>query len=203
MARELTIEQKRALAYLKLKGELARAAEIRQKVRAAVAALDDLLERVDEAEARVRPARDSWSVQEIVDHLTVSHRRSVAELRALLRGEVPEGGPVPASLVSEEPLGPEWHEAFQALRGVHESLLELLAGADDTIPQDALAPVVMVVRVDAGDGSTRPLEWLEQLDWKSYAMALRAHVLGHAGQVERALAAVRGIAGGDPPAAGA
>ncbi|HSM14322.1 MAG TPA: DinB family protein [Thermoanaerobaculia bacterium] len=203
MARDLTIEQKRALAYLKLKGELARAAEIRQKVRAAVAALDELLEHVGDREARTRPAPGSWSVQEVVDHLAVSHRRSVAELRALLRGEVPEGGPVPASLVSEEPLGTEWREAFQALRGVHESLLELLAGADDTIPQDARAPVVMVVPVDAGDGSTRPLEWLEQLDWKSYAMALRAHVLGHAGQVERTLAAVRSSAGDEPPPAGA
>jgi len=203
VARELTIEQKRALAYLKLKGELARAAEIRQKVRAAVAALDDLLERVDEAEARVRPAPDSWSVQEIVDHLAVSHRRSLGELRSLLHGEMPEGGPVPAGLLSDAPLATPWKEALQALRGVHESLLELLAGADDTISQDARAAVVMVVRVDAGDGSTRPLEWLEQLDWKSYAMALRAHVLGHAGQVERTLAAVRGIEGGDPPAAGA
>jgi hypothetical protein len=202
VARELTIQQKRALAYLKLKGELARAAEIRQKVRAAVAALDDLLERVDEAEARLRPAPDSWSVQEVVDHLTVSHRRSLGELRSLLHGEMPEGGPVPAGLLSDAPLATPWKEALQALRRVHESLLALLAGADDTIPQDARAAVVMVVRVDAGDGSTRPLEWLEQLDWKSYAMALRAHVLGHAGQAERALAAVRGIAGGNPQPTG-
>jgi len=189
--RDLTIEQKRALAYLKLKGERAPVAEIRTKVRAAVNGLDEVLEEVGEEEARRRPAPEAWSVQEIVDHLTQSHRRSVGELRSLLHGESPAGDPIPASLLSEDPLGPPWPQSFQALRAVHESFLELLAGATDEIPQEARAQLVMVVKAADESGALRPLEWIEPLDWKSYAIALRAHTLEHIAQIQRTLEAVR------------
>jgi hypothetical protein len=41
------------------------------------------------------------------------------------------------------------------------------------------APLVMVVG---------GMEWIEELDWKAYAIAFRAHALGHAGQIRVILA---------------
>ena len=50
------------------------------------------------------------------------------------------------------------------------------------------------------------MEWIEELDWKAYAMAFRAHALGHAAQIRAILAELssgeveeekkRGAAGG-------
>lgn len=195
MPRELALEQKRALAYLRLKGAEASLASLQRRIRASIDAIDRVLHEVDSKEAKVRPAAGGWSVQEVVDHLVQTHHRGVEELRCLLRGEVPPGGPIPAGLISEEPLERPWEEAVQALRTTHESFLELLAGAGDDVSQEVRAPLVMVVRVPGEDGVPRPVEWIEELDWKSYAIALRAHTLEHVAQIERILEAVRSKAG--------
>jgi hypothetical protein len=42
------------------------------------------------------------------------------------------------------------------------------------------------------DGRETPLHWIEELDWKAYAIIFRLHVLDHLGQVRKVLKAVRG-----------
>lgn len=71
--------------------------------------------------------------------------------------------------------------------GVDADILELLEGASDAGPQEATAPVVMVVRCATGDGGTEPVEWIERLDWKAYALAIRVHVLEHIMQIRRTI----------------
>jgi hypothetical protein len=45
------------------------------------------------------------------------------------------------------------------------------------------------------DGSTRPVTWNEDLDWKAYVQGVRGHTLQHLSQVQRILGAL-GEAGG-------
>jgi hypothetical protein len=52
----------------------------------------------------------------------------------------------------------------------------------------------MVVNVREPDGSERPLHWIEELDWKAYAIVFRLHVLDHLSQIKKTLAAARGLA---------
>jgi hypothetical protein len=53
------------------------------------------------------------------------------------------------------------------------------------------APVVMVINVKEADGSETPLHWIEELDWKAYAIIFRLHVLDHLGQARKVLRALR------------
>ena len=127
-------EQETALRYVREKGTKAPAADIRAKTAATFSKIEALLASLPEEVVRVRPAPDRWCVQEIVDHLLESHRPAVEELRTLLRGERPAGGPIPASLLSADPLGQPWRDL---LRRFGEALRELLAvldtASDDTL----------------------------------------------------------------------
>ena len=49
----------------------------------------------------------------------------------------------------------------------------------------------MVARVAQADGSVRPVEWIEELDWKAYAVIFRLHVLDHLGQARKVVQAGR------------
>ena len=49
----------------------------------------------------------------------------------------------------------------------------------------------MVVKVQEPDGRLVPASWVENFDWKAYAILVRAHTLEHIGQIERTLAGVR------------
>lgn len=193
MSRQLAWEQKRALAYLRLKGAEASLDSLVGRIRATVSTLDETLEEVAPDEAALRPAPGAWSVHEVVDHLAETNRRAVEELASLLRGEVPTGGPIPAGLLSEKPLERPWPKVVAALKSTHERFLELLAGAGDDIPQEARARLVMVVKVSDEEGVPQPVEWIEELDWKSYAIALRAHTLEHVAQIRRTLDTVRTV----------
>src|SRR3989454_12603522 len=47
----------------------------------------------------------------------------------------------------------------------------------------ATAPLVMVVNVKDTQGTTTPLAWVEDLDWKSYAIvSWRLHAIDHLNQ---------------------
>jgi hypothetical protein len=176
---ELTPEQTRAVDYLRRKGTEAAVAEIRHKVAEAFRELDELVARIPEEAVRTRPRPGRWCVQEVVDHLIESHRPACDELAGLLEGRAPAGEPIPAHLQSPDVLEKEWPALVREMSAVHGRFAGLVAGAPEDTPLVARAPLVMVIS---------GLEWIEELDWKAYAMAFRAHALGHAGQIRAILA---------------
>lgn len=186
-ATPLRPEQEAALRYAREKGTEAPVASIRERMTGTFAQLEALLAALPEDQVRLRPAPGRWSVHEIVDHLVESHRPAIDELRELVRGHWPEGGPIPANLLSADPLGRPWPSLVRELSGVHRTLLAILDGASEETPLTARAPVVMVVKVREEDGSQTPVEWIEDFDWKAFAILLRAHTLEHVGQIERTL----------------
>src|SRR5947207_12623298 len=97
-------EQIKAKEYMHQKGTLLPAAQVHERVGAAFAAMETLLDGVGEAEARARALPGVWTVQAVVDHLVETHRPSLGGLRDFLDSRRPAGGPVPASLQSADPL---------------------------------------------------------------------------------------------------
>jgi len=188
-------EQVKAKEYLHQKGTLLPVAQVHERVGAAFAALEALLDGVTEAEARVRAIPGEWTIQEVVDHLIETHRPSLDELRDLLRNRRPAAGPIPASLQSVEPTGHRYGDLMSELKGLHAEALGVLSGAPDRLT-DARAPLVMVMNVKEPDGGEAPLHWIEELDWKAYAItAFRLHELDHLNQAKKILKAARGDRG--------
>ncbi len=187
-------EQIKARQHLRQKGTLLAPPEIYDRVSAAFRATEEFLGGVSEADARRRPAPGGWCVQEIVDHLVETHRPSIEELRCLLRGEQPVGGPIPASLQSKAPLDRPWTALVAELKRLHAEVLAILASVPEGFVADARAPVVLVVNAKNPDGSERPLHWVEELDWKAYAVIFRLHEVDHLNQAKHALNAVKGKA---------
>jgi hypothetical protein len=69
--------------------------------------------------------------------------------------------------------------------------VELIAGVPADFATAARVPLVMVVNVTGADGSSRPLHWVEEIDWKAYAMASwRLHAIDHMKQARKVLAAL-------------
>lgn len=184
-------EQEKALEYLHRKGTLLAPREICERVQTAFAATEEFLEGVSEAGARLSPGSREWCVQEVVDHLVETHRPSVEELRCLLRGERPANGPIPAGLQSRAPLECPWPELVGELKRLHAEVLGILAAIPDGFTTDARAPVVMVVNAKDADGREHALHWIEELDWKAYAVIFRLHEVDHLNQARRALKAAR------------
>lgn len=191
MQTDLAPEQTRALAYLHRAGTDAPVSNIRRKLAETFRELDALVAEIPEDLVRVQPGPGRWCVQEIVDHLIVSHRWAGNELASLLAGEVPKDGPIPASLQSPGVLDMDWLALARELSEVHGRLASLAADASDETSLAVRAPIVMVVKVQGEDGEVRPVQWREELDWKAYVMAFRAHVLEHIAQIRRTLDAIR------------
>ena len=182
-------EQIKAKEYMHQKGTLLPAAQVHERVGAAFAAMETLLDGVGEAEARARAIPGEWTVQEVVDHLVVTHRPSLDELRDLLEDRRPAGGPVPASLQSADPMGRRYGDLVSDLKAVHAAILRVLSGAPDRMTA-ARAPLVMVINAREPDGRQAPLHWIEELDWKAYAVtAFRLHELDHLNQIKKTLQA--------------
>jgi hypothetical protein len=182
----------RAREYFRTRGTDAPLAEIRIRVADAFAALDALVAPLAPGEAARVSIAGEWTVHEIVDHLIETHRPGLDELWCLLGGRRPPGVPIPASLQSKAALLRPWSWLREELRRVHGGILETLASARDDFATDARAPLVMVVNVKAPDGMVTPLEWVEDLDWKAYAITWRLHALDHLNQARKVLAAARG-----------
>ena len=182
-------EQIKAKEYMHQKGTLLPAAQVHERVGAAFAAMETLLDGVGEAEARARTIAGEWTVQEVVDHLVETHRPSLDELRDLLENRRPAGGPVPASLQSADPMGRRYGDLVGDLKAVHAAILRALSGAPDRLTE-ARAPLVMVINAKEADGGEAPLHWIEELDWKAYAVtAFRLHELDHLNQIKKTLKA--------------
>jgi DinB family protein len=183
-------EQITAQEYLHQKGTLLPAARIHERVGAAFAAMEALLDGVSETEARTRSIPAEWTVQEVLDHLVETHRPSLEELQDLLGDRRPRGGPIPAALQSPDAMGRRYADLVSALKAVHAEILGVLAAAPDRMTA-ARAPVVMVINVKEADGREAPLHWIDELDWKAYAVIFRLHELDHLSQVKKTLRAVR------------
>lgn len=183
-------EQVRAMDYLRDKGTRLAASQVHERVGAGFAALESFLDGVLEAEAHVRALPGEWSIQEVADHLVETHRPSLEELRDLLAGRRPPGEPIPAGLQSRDPLARPWAELLGELKGLQAEIVATLGAAPDRL-NDARAPVVMVINVKEPDGRETPLHWIEELDWKAYAIIFRLHVMDHLGQARKVLRAVR------------
>ena len=175
----MTPEQTRAMEYLRRSGTEAPVADIRRKVAVTFRELDELVAGIPEEVVRIRPRPGRWCVQEVVDHLILSHRPAGDELADLLQGKAPEGEPIPAHLQSPDGMEKEWPALVREMSAVHGRFASLVAEAPEDTPLQARAPLVMVIN---------GMEWIEELDWKAYAIAFRAHALGHAGQIRAILA---------------
>lgn len=183
-------EQIKAREYLRDKGSRLTAAKVHERVAAGFAALEAFLDGVTEAEAGVRALPGEWSIQEVVDHLVETHRPSLGELHDLLGGRRPPGEPIPAGLQSRDPLARPWPGLLRELKQLQTEVVGALAPAPDRLT-GARAPVVMVINVKEADGCETPLHWIEELDWKAYAIVFRLHVLDHLGQARKTLRALR------------
>jgi hypothetical protein len=170
----LTPEQTRATEYLRRAGTEAPVADVRRKVMETFRELDALVSGIPEAVVRIRPRPGRWCVQEVVDHMVESHRPAGEELAGLLRGETPAGEPIPAHLQSPDAMEKDWPALVREMSAVHGRFASLVAEAPEDTSLETRAPLVMVIN---------GMEWIEELDWKAYAMAFRAHALGHAGQI--------------------
>jgi hypothetical protein len=173
--------RRQAADYLRTRGTQAPAAEVRERVGAAFAALDTFLAGVTPEQARVRTLPGEWSVQEVVDHLVETHRPGLDELRCLLAGQRPPGDPIPASLVSKAPLLRPWPWLLDELGRIHGEILARLGSVPAGFETAARAPLVMVVNVP-GPGGNLPVHWVEDLDWKAYAITWRLHAIDHLNQ---------------------
>lgn len=190
-AGDLAEEQARARGYLRARGTDAPAGDIVRQVAAAFAALEAAVAGVD-ADRACRRAHDAeWSVQEIVDHLVETHRPGLDELRDLLAGRRPAAGPIPPSLQSAAPLAGAWPALRDEMRRVHADIVRTLEAVPADFATDARAPVVLVVNRKQPDGGPAPpLEWVEELDWKAYAIVWRLHAVDHLNQARKVLAAL-------------
>ncbi|MBI2014715.1 MAG: DinB family protein [Candidatus Rokubacteria bacterium] len=182
--------QARAREYFRTRGTLAPYA-LRDRIAAAFDAFETAVAPLPAADAARASLPGEWTVHEIVDHLVETHRPGLDELWCLLAGRRPPGAPIPAGLQSKAPLARPWPWLLRALRQVHADILTALNGVPADFATDARAPLVMVVNVPDGRGGVEPLHWIEDLDWKAYAITWRLHALDHLNQVRKVLAAAR------------
>lgn len=181
--------RQRARDYLRTRGTLASAAVIHERVGAAFAALDTFLDTVPAEVVARQTIPGEWRIQEIADHLVETHRPGLDELRCLLAGQWPPGEPIPASLQSKAPMLRPWPGLRAELKRVHDDILRALAGVPADFATEARAPLVMVINAPRPEGGVTPIQWVEELDWKAYALVWRLHVLDHLNQAKKVLAA--------------
>ena len=181
--------QRKAREYLHAKGTAAPLPALRKRVGQAFERLETFLASVDaDRAARVAWAGE-WSLHEIADHVVETHRPSLEELRELLAGRRPTGGPVPAALQSGKPLRP-YAAVLAEMRQIHAGVVSALESAGDDVMTDARAPIVMVVNATDAAGAAVPVHWVEDCDWKAYAAVLRLHAIDHLHQAKKVLAAL-------------
>lgn len=171
-------------------------ASITERLARTFGELDALLAEVPADVAARKPAGGGWSVHEVADHLVVSHRPAVGQLRDLLAGRTPTGGAIPAGLQCEAPEATPWRELAGELSRVHGAFLDTVRAAPDDAPLEPRAPVVMVVQCARPDGTHEPVHWIQSFHWKAFAILVRMHAHQHLAQIRRVLAEVGVGAGG-------
>ncbi len=179
----------KACDYLRAKGTETAPAVVVNRVCGALAALETCLEAVPAERAAPRTLDGEWSVHEIADHLLETHRPLLDELHCLLAGRRPPGEPIPAGLQSKAALLRPWPWLLRDVKQLHQDMVATLSAVPASFTTDARAPVVMVINVPGPDDRPVPYEWIEDLDWKAYAIVLRLHAVDHLNQAKKVLAA--------------
>jgi DinB family protein len=184
--------QRKAREYLRTRGTLVSTTVLRGRIGDAFAAFAAFLATVPPELGGRRPTAAEWSIQEIVDHVLETYRAGLDELRCLLAGERPPAPPIPAALVSRAARHRPWPWLLREMETVQADVMATLESAPADLETAARAPVVMVINANNEGGETEPIEWVEELDWKAYAIvSWRLHAVDHLHQAERVLAALR------------
>ena len=181
--------QRKARDYLHANGTSAPLPSLRKRVGQVFERLETFLESVDAGRAARVAWAGEWSLHEIADHVVETHRPSLEELRSLLAGRRPAGGPVPAALQSAKPLRP-YATVLGEMKDIHAGVVAALDATRDDFTTDARAPIVMVTTATDPTGATIPVHWVEEFDWKAYAAVLRLHAIDHLHQAKKVLAAL-------------
>src|SRR5712691_11687202 len=183
--------KEKAREYFRTKGTQLPVPVIRERIADAVRALDEFLAPLSAEQAARATVPGEWTIHEIVDHLVETYRPGLDELWCLLAGRRPPGEPIPAGLQSKAPLLRPWPWLLDELRRVHAEVLKTLDAVPPDFRTDAKAPLVMVVNVKDAQEKTTPLTWVEDLDWKSYAIvSWRLHAIDHLNQARNVLGAM-------------
>lgn len=182
--------QRKAREYLHANGTMAPLEPLRKRVGQAFERLETFLQSVDAPRAAKVAWAGEWSLHEIADHVVETHRPSLEELRALLVGRRPSGGPVPAALQSARPLSRPYAAVLGEMREIHAGVMTALGAARDDFTTDARAPIVMVANATDASGAAVPVHWVEEFDWKAYAAVLRLHAIDHLHQAKKVLSAL-------------
>jgi len=190
----LSPEAEQMLEYLRSRGESMGAAGIRERIRAAARELETAVAAVSEAQARLRPIADKWTIAEVVDHIAQTQIRAAEELRHLLAGRRPPGPPVYEALRSGAAQWAPWPELVDGLKSANEELIALLASAPESAPAPDAAAVrtVLVVSRALPDSRTASQIFITDLDWREYALLQRLHLLDHRTQIKNLRAALAG-----------
>ena len=182
--------QRKTRDYLRSRATDVAASVVHDRVAASLAAFEQCVAAVDAASAARPTIPGEWTIQEIVDHLVETYRPGLDELRCLLAGQRPPGDPIPASLQSKAPLLRPWPWLLGELARLHADTRGLLAAVSAGFETSARAPLVMVFNLPRPDGGFEPVHWVEELDWKSYAIvSWRLHTIDHLNQAKKVLAA--------------
>jgi hypothetical protein len=196
--RPLAPESVQTLEYLRSRATSLGATGIRDRVRAAAQELENTVAAVSEADARLRPFADKWTIAEVVDHIAQTQIRAAEELRHLLAGRRPPGPPVYEALRSGAPAWVPWPELVEGLRSANRELVALLASAADAAKtghddraEAPVAPTILVVHQRLPGGRVAPQTFVALLDWREYALVQRLHLLDHRDQVKKLRAALR------------
>src|SRR4030095_686754 len=101
------------------------------------------------------------------------------------RAAVRAGPPARARLLRR------WSWLLDELRRTHRDVVELIGTVKPDFVTEARVPIVMVVNVSEDDIPPRALHWVEDLDWKAYALvSWRLHAIDHMKQARKVLTAL-------------
>ena len=187
----LAPEALRMLDYLRSRAVSLDAAGIRERIRAAAHELESAVAPVSEAQARLRPIANKWTIAEVVDHIAQTQVRGAEELRHLVAGRRPPAPPVYEALRSGAAAWAPWQELVDGLHAANNELLSVLATASDERRDGApTVRTILVVTRSLPDGGTGPQIFVEELGWKEYAILQRLHLLDHRTQIKKLRAAL-------------
>jgi hypothetical protein len=192
----LSPEALRMIEYMRSRSQELGVDQIRERIRAAAAELEKVVEGVSETDARRRPIPGKWNIAEVVDHIAQTQIRGADELRHLLAGRRPQGPPVYEALRSGAAAWAPWAELVDGLRSANEEMVSLLTSEAPTDGPTVLT--ILVVLRELPDGSKASQIFPGELNWKEYAILQRLHLLDHRTQIKglaKALAAAASTAG--------
>jgi hypothetical protein len=188
----LSPEAARLLEHVRSRAASLGVAGIRERVRTAAGELESAIAPVTEAESRLRPIANKWTIAEVVDHIAQTQIRGTEELRHLLAGRRPPGPPVYEALRTGAAQWAPWAELVEGLRSANEELIALLASTPESDPTPDAPGVrtVLVVNRSLPRGGIAPQIFITDLGWREYALLQRLHLLDHRTQIKNLRAAL-------------